>query len=75
VELRRWFAHDPSRWAELQRRYPAELAQAPAAEHLRELRARERRGTITLVFSARDAEHNNTVVLREVVGGGLGRRA
>jgi len=64
-ELRRWFGHDPARWQEFRRRYAAELChQAPALD---ELRALARQGTVTLVFGARDEEHNDAVVLREVL--------
>ncbi len=62
-ELRHWFGHDPARWKEFQRRYFAELEQKPDAwEPL--LRAAWS-GDLTLVFSARDEEHNNAVALRE----------
>jgi uncharacterized protein YeaO (DUF488 family) len=65
AELRRWFGHDPRRWAEFRRRYKAELARRPEA--LAELRRLARAGTLTLVYGARDAEHNDAVVLREVL--------
>lgn len=68
-ELRQWFGHDPARWDEFRRRYRAELADKPETlEHLRSL-ARER--PVTLLFSARDTEHNNAVVLKEVLEEGL----
>jgi uncharacterized protein YeaO (DUF488 family) len=63
--LRKWFAHDPARWSEFKRRYRAELARAPAVEHLGALRQRAAGGPVTLVFAARDTEHNSAVVLRE----------
>jgi uncharacterized protein YeaO (DUF488 family) len=62
--LRTWFGHDPRRWAEFERRYRHELARPEAAERLRELAYQAARGTITLVFSARDVEHNSAVVLK-----------
>ena len=68
AELRRWFAHDPARFAEFRRRYTAELAAQDGK--LRELRRRARAGTVTLVYAARDAEHNDAVVLAEVLRGG-----
>ena len=60
--LRRWFGHDPRRWEEFVRRYHAELdahpqAWAPLVQAVRE-------GRVTLLFSARDPEHNNAVALR-----------
>ena len=67
--LRQWFAHDPARWETFRDRYAEELrAHADLVEQLRE---RARRGPITLVYSAHDEDHNDAVVLREVV---LGRR-
>ncbi len=70
TELRKWFAHDPARWAEFRRRYQAEVRQHP--EQLAHLRAIAREGVMTLVFSAHDEEHNDAVVLRNLI---LGRRA
>ena len=64
AELRRWFGHDPAKWAEFRRRYKAELADNPSLEELRALLRRERR--VTLLFGARDVEHNNAVVLRDL---------
>ena len=66
AELRRWFGHDPKRWAEFQRRYRAELAEQPAAlATLRGLMAKRR--PLTLLYAARDAEHNNAIVLRDTL--------
>ena len=65
TELRQWFGHDPERWQEFRRRYARELQQhATAIDELREL---ARHGTVTLVFGARDEEHNDAVALREVL--------
>ena len=63
--LRRWFGHDPARFEEFQRRYIEELASQ--AQKLRELRARAREETLTLVYAARDTEHNDAVVLAELL--------
>jgi uncharacterized protein YeaO (DUF488 family) len=65
TELRQWFAHDPARFAEFRRRYSAELAAHEGK--LRELRRRARTGTLTLIYAARDAEHNDAVVLAEIL--------
>lgn len=65
AELRRWFAHDPARFAEFRRRYTIELA--GQEEKLSELRRRARAGTVTLVYGARDTEHNDAVVLAEIL--------
>ena len=64
-ELRRWFGHDPARFGEFRRRYREELA--AQEEKLRELRRRAREATLTLVYGARDSEHNDAVVLAELL--------
>lgn len=63
--LRRWFGHDPARWPEFQQRYRLELEAHPDA--WRPILARARRGTVTLLYGARDAARNNAIVLREVL--------
>ncbi len=65
--LRRWFGHDPARWQEFGARYRQELEAPEAQAALRELAARARRGTVTLVYGARDTEHNNAVVVRQML--------
>lgn len=65
AELRRWFSHDPARFDEFRRRYSGELATQNAK--LRDLRRRAREGTLTLVYGARDTEHNDAVVLAEIL--------
>ena len=65
TELRQWFGHGPARWAEFQTRYRAELAEHTA--ELEQIRALARRGVVTLVYSAHDEQHNDAVVLREVL--------
>lgn len=68
-KLREWFGHEPGRFPEFRRRYMDELrANTP---RLTELRRRARAGTLTLVYSARDSEHNDAVVLAEVLRRGL----
>lgn len=67
TELRQWFGHDPARWQEFQRRYRDELAGHRAA--LDRIRAMARQGTVTLVYGAHDTEHNDAVVLRQVLLG------
>jgi len=69
TELRQWFAHEPSRFDEFRRRYIEELRDE--RPRLTALRRRARRGTLTLVYSARDGEHNDAVVLAEVLRHGL----
>ena len=68
-KLREWFSHEPSRFPEFRRRYIDELH--ANAQRLRELRRRARLGTVTLVYSAHDSEHNDAVVLAEVLRRGL----
>ena len=65
TELRRWFDHEPAKFDEFRRRYRAELA--GHEQKLRELRRRARGGTLTLVYGARDTEHNDAVVLAELL--------
>lgn len=65
AELRKWFGHDPTRFAEFRRRYREELA--GHEEKLNELRHRAATGALTLVYGARDTEHNDAVVLAEVL--------
>jgi uncharacterized protein YeaO (DUF488 family) len=62
TELRQWFAHDPARWAEFQRRYTAELNKKQGLR--KTLLPPQTKGTVTLLFAARDTEHNNAVVLK-----------
>jgi uncharacterized protein YeaO (DUF488 family) len=64
-ELRKWFAHDPARFSEFKRRYKAELREH--RDELRDLAKRAKRERLTLLFAARDAEHNNAVVLAEAL--------
>jgi uncharacterized protein YeaO (DUF488 family) len=67
TELRRWFGHDPTRWEEFQRRYRQELNEPGPREVLSELLERARHGPVTLVYGARDEQHNDAVVLRDVL--------
>ncbi len=63
IELRQWFGHDPARWEEFQHRYRQELKQHQ--EQLDQLRSLGKHGVITLVYAARDQDHNEAVVLRD----------
>ena len=70
TDLRKWFGHDPDRWAEFRRRYTEEIhGHAELLAHLREL---VREGPVTLVYSAHDEVHNDAIVLRDLL---LGRSA
>jgi uncharacterized protein YeaO (DUF488 family) len=69
ASLRQWFGHEPSRFDDFRRRYIKELrGERP---RLAGLRRRAREGTLTLVYSAHDTEHNDAVVLAEVLRRGL----
>lgn len=63
TELRKWFRHDPDRWPEFRERYRRELADKPEA--VGPLMEMCRAGPVTLLFSARDRDRNQAVVLRE----------
>ena len=63
TELRKWFGHDPARWVEFQRRYRAELDRSPEAVAV--LAEHVRKGRVTLVYGAKDPEHNHARVLAE----------
>ena len=65
--LRRWFAHDPDRWREFVARYRRELHAPMARATLKDFARRAARGTVTLVYGARDEEHNDAVVLRDAI--------
>ena len=65
TELRKWFAHDPTRWPEFRERFKQELSQR--GDQLDQLRALASKGSVTLVYAARDELHNDAVVLRDVL--------
>lgn len=72
-ELRQFFGHDAARWLEFRKRYLAELKRSEAAPLLAELLKIAHNGILTLVYSAKDQEHNQAVVLKEVLDGKLRR--
>lgn len=69
-ELRKWFAHDPAKWAEFQRRYRAELRRNKDA--VKQLKGKTRAGTVTFLYAARDEKRNSAVLLKRVVEGRRG---
>jgi uncharacterized protein YeaO (DUF488 family) len=72
TSLRKWFGHDPKRWAEFRERYLRELESNPAAcEPLLEA---ARKKTVTLLYSAHDTQHNGALVLKEFLEDRLGRQ-
>ena len=72
AKLRRWFGHDPAKWADFQRRYRAELDAHP--DSWLPLLEAARNGDITLIFSARDTEHNNAVILKSCLDHALRKK-
>lgn len=64
-ELRKWFAHDPGKWAEFQSRYMDELNSR--GEQLALLKQKTAEGPVTLLFGARDEEHNEAVILQRLL--------
>jgi uncharacterized protein YeaO (DUF488 family) len=71
-ELRKWFAHDPQKWEEFERKYAKELD--TKQELLNEIRQRAKeKGAVTLLYSAKDTEHNNAVALRTLLGKRIAR--
>ncbi|HEY1500395.1 MAG TPA: DUF488 domain-containing protein [Acidobacteriaceae bacterium] len=65
TELRKWFAHDPNKWPEFKRKYVEELK--AQGEPLAQLRQETNQGTVTLVYGAKDEEHNEAVVLLDLL--------
>ena len=61
--FRKWFGHDPKKWAEFQGRYQAEIKEHEVA--LAPILQAARHGAVTLLYSSHDTEHNNAVVLRD----------
>jgi uncharacterized protein YeaO (DUF488 family) len=63
--LRKWFKHEPARWEEFKRRYREELR--PKIKEVKELGQKKRPRTITLLYGARDKEHNNALALKKLL--------
>src|SRR5579864_4346643 len=66
-ELRKWFGHDPGKWQQFQKRYWKELEDKVEAVEL--LKQKGRRGTVTLVYAARDEAHNGALALKQFLDG------
>lgn len=64
-ELRKWFGHDPAKWHEFRRRYRTELK--AHEQQLGVLRAKAKKQRVTLVYGAKDEQHNDAIVLMEVL--------
>ena len=65
ADLRIWFGHDPGRWVEFQKRYREELANNKAQVSV--LRREAAKGPMTLLYGAKDQEHNHAIVLHSVL--------
>lgn len=66
TELRQWFGHDAQRWPEFQKRYRRELADPHIRQRIKQIvGAAKDAPAITLVYGAKDSEHNEAIVLRE----------
>lgn len=63
TQLRKWFDHDPKKWNEFQKKYRQELADNPMVDSLREII--KQYSNVTLVYSAKDTEHNQAKVIQE----------
>jgi uncharacterized protein YeaO (DUF488 family) len=65
-QLRTWFNHEPSKWGEFQKKYKTELSEKQAAIKRLEQLEKEK-GLITLIYSAKDTEHNNALALKSIL--------
>ncbi len=65
TELREWFDHDPDRFEDFSKKYKKELENC--TEDLQSLREKAKNKTVTLLYGAKDTEHNQAVVLKEVL--------
>ena len=65
TELRKWFSHDTEKWEQFRRKYFAELDRTP--EVCEPILEAARKGTVTLLYSSHDGEHNNAVALKEYI--------
>src|SRR5262249_24896170 len=66
-ELRKWFGHDPAKWEQFQKRYWKELEEKEEAVQL--LKQKGTQGTVTLIYGARDGEHNSALALKRFLEG------
>jgi uncharacterized protein YeaO (DUF488 family) len=65
TELRKWFGHDPKKWRGFCERYRTELKRHP--DQLKLMKTKAKEGTVTLLYGARDQEHNEAVVLKQLL--------
>jgi uncharacterized protein YeaO (DUF488 family) len=67
TELRKWFGHDPAKWKQFQTRYRTELGEKKEVLDL--LKQKSKEHTVTLVYGARDEEHNEALALKMILEG------
>ena len=67
TSLRKWFGHELAKWIEFRRRYRTELTRSGMMDEIRKLAHRSSKRTMTLVYGAADEEHNQAVVLKELI--------
>ena len=67
TELRKWFGHDPKKWETFRARYQTELKNHP--DELKLLKSKANQGRVTLIYGARDQEHNEALVLKQFLEG------
>ena len=65
TELRKWFGHDPNKWRSFRSRYQTELKQR--GDQLQLIKRKAKEGAVTLIYGARDQEHNEAVVLKQIL--------
>ena len=65
TELRKWFGHDPKKWRSFRARYELELKHH--SNQIELIKSKANAGTVTLLYAARDQEHNEAVVLKELL--------
>jgi len=66
-ELRKWFGHEPKKFRSFRTKYLKELKNPEAQDKLKELRKQGRKENVTLLYGARDEEHNHAVILKEAL--------
>ncbi len=68
TELRKWFAHDPAKWTGFRTKYKRELK--GKQDLLGQIRAAAKKGIVTLIYGARDTEHNEALIVKEYLARG-----
>lgn len=63
TQLRKWFGHEPSKWSEFKKRYHDEMKEN--TETVNKLEEELKKGKVTLIYGAKDEEHNDAVVIKE----------